>query len=253
MRDHFVMLARYNAWANQRVYDAASTVSPEALDQDIGAAARSIIATLNHLLLVDRNWMAQLNDDGEAPDSVDAVLFDDLTELREARERDDARILAFVERLKDEDLARTVRYHTIRQPLVEELPHRGADLRIHPSRSSPRRAVGRADARRRDAAPLRLSVLQAGNQSGPPRAGGLTRSLPYATGGGSWRASGPRAGVPHGTPVIFLRPIIFFAPVVLFRRAASRRARTAPERRPAARRATPPPPLPHSRDGRAIG
>ena len=122
MREHVVTLARYNAWANQRVYDAAATVSAEALDQDIGAAAGSVIATLNHLLLVDRSWMAQLNDDGETPDSVDAVLFDDLTELREARERDDARILAFVERLKDEDLARTVRYHTIRQPLVEELP-----------------------------------------------------------------------------------------------------------------------------------
>lgn len=122
MREHFVTLARYNAWANQRVYEAAATVSAEALDQDIGAAAGSIIATLNHLLLVDRSWMAQLNDDGETPDSVDAVLFDDLAALREARERDDARILAFIERLKDEDLGRTVRYHTIRQPLVEELP-----------------------------------------------------------------------------------------------------------------------------------
>ncbi|KAA5599618.1 DinB family protein [Blastochloris sulfoviridis] len=122
MKNHFVMLARYNSWANRRVYDAAATAPAEALDQDVGACAGSIIATLNHLLLVDRNWMAQLNDGGEAPDSVDDVLIDDLAELRAVREVEDARILSFAERLTEGELDKTVRYHTIRQPLVEELP-----------------------------------------------------------------------------------------------------------------------------------
>ena len=83
MKEHFILLARYNAWANRRVYDAAASVSPQALDQDVGAYGGSIIATLNHLLLVDRNWLAQLSDGGEAADTLDEVLFDDLAELRE--------------------------------------------------------------------------------------------------------------------------------------------------------------------------
>ena len=122
MKEHFILLARYNAWANRRVYDAAASVSPQALDQDVGAYGGSIIATLNHLLLVDRNWLAQLSDGGEAADTLDEVLFDDLAELREARELEDERLIALTERLKDADLHEKVRYHTVRQPLVEELP-----------------------------------------------------------------------------------------------------------------------------------
>ena len=122
MRDHVALLAEYNSWANAKVFEAAARLSDDDLHRDVGIYSSSVIGLLNHVLLVDRLWIRQLSGDGEAPDSEDDVLFEDLAELREAREIEDARIVAFTERLVDDDFQTQVRYHTVRQPLVEQQP-----------------------------------------------------------------------------------------------------------------------------------
>lgn len=37
MKSHFAMMARYNAWANARLYAEARTVSDESYRKDVGA------------------------------------------------------------------------------------------------------------------------------------------------------------------------------------------------------------------------
>ena len=53
---------------------------------------------------------------GEAPARLDATLFDGLGALREAREAEDARIIAYMDGLTEEQLAGELRYRTISQP-----------------------------------------------------------------------------------------------------------------------------------------
>ena len=43
------MFAAYNAWANQRVYDAAAELDEAELLRDTGAFFRSMMGTLNHI------------------------------------------------------------------------------------------------------------------------------------------------------------------------------------------------------------
>src|SRR5690606_31853537 len=116
MRTHFEMLAAYNAWCNRRLYDAAAALPDADYRADRGAFFKSLHGTLNHLLVTDRIWLRRFTGEGEAPGRLDAILFDTLTGLREAREAEDRRIIAYVDRLTSADLSGFIRYQTISSP-----------------------------------------------------------------------------------------------------------------------------------------
>ena len=59
-QEHFQMLALYNRWANEHLYDCAAQLTPEALAEDRGTFFGSLLGTLNHLLVTDRLWMSRL-------------------------------------------------------------------------------------------------------------------------------------------------------------------------------------------------
>ena len=50
-RAHFATLARYNAWATQRLLDAVAAVNDTDYRRDTGLFFKSIHGTLNHLLV----------------------------------------------------------------------------------------------------------------------------------------------------------------------------------------------------------
>jgi len=111
---HFVTFARYNAWANARLYDACEALPGAAYFAERPAAFfGSLHGTLNHILVGDRAWMRRLTGQGPEPRSLDEELYADLASLRAARAAEDARILSFVEGLDDAALAAELRYRTM--------------------------------------------------------------------------------------------------------------------------------------------
>ena len=83
---HYRMFGHYNAWANKRLYDAAASLTSEQYRADRGAFFKSVHGTLNHLLVTDRIWMQRFTGEGDAPDSLDAILFEAFEGLRAARD-----------------------------------------------------------------------------------------------------------------------------------------------------------------------
>ena len=118
----FLMLAAYNAWANTRLYEAAARLSDAQYRADRGAFFKSVHGTLNHLLVADRIWMQRFTGTGEAADRLDAVLFEDLAELRRARTVEDERIVAYVSSLSPAALAGSFRYRRVSTPDIVEQP-----------------------------------------------------------------------------------------------------------------------------------
>lgn len=96
MRQTFAMFAGYNAWANERLYDAASRLSDADYRADQGAFFKSMHGTLNHILVADRIWMHRFTGAGALPPSLDAILYEEFEPLRKARRAEDARIAAYV-------------------------------------------------------------------------------------------------------------------------------------------------------------
>ncbi len=123
------MFAGYNAWANERIYNAAAKLSADEYRADRGAFFKSMHGTLNHILVADRIWMKRFTGKGEAPARLDAVLHEELSDLRAARDREDARIEAYIGQLTEAELAATFSYltitnpKTVTQPLAPALDH----------------------------------------------------------------------------------------------------------------------------------
>jgi uncharacterized damage-inducible protein DinB len=116
MKSRYQMFAGYNAWCNARLYAAAAKLSDVDYRADRGAFFKSLHGTLNHLLVGDRIWMQRFTGTGELPASLDAILFEDFVQLRVARVAEDARITAYIDGLRDDDLGRSIRYRTFSNP-----------------------------------------------------------------------------------------------------------------------------------------
>lgn len=122
---HFALLADYNQWMNRRLYDAAATLPHAELAADRGAFFKSILGTLNHLVVADTIWLKRFRahpsrakalaslDDAATPAALDAMLYPDLAQLRERREWLDEVIVAWVNSLDGATLMSELDYTSI--------------------------------------------------------------------------------------------------------------------------------------------
>lgn len=126
--EHFRTLALYNRLANERLYDACAALSDDERRQDRAAFFRSIYGTLNHILVGDRIWLNRFQGREMPSTNLDAELYVEFTDLRQARRAEDARIEVFAARLVPADLAGSLRYvnnegRTLEDPMDLLLAH----------------------------------------------------------------------------------------------------------------------------------
>lgn len=112
MKNHILMLARYNQWANRRLYDCVAAAGEEAFTRPMGAFFGSLCGTLNHILVADCIWLRRITGEGPQPTALNTILHDTLGALRAARDAADDRILATTAWLNAEALAGTLDYRT---------------------------------------------------------------------------------------------------------------------------------------------
>ena len=117
MLRQYRMFAAYNRWANALVYAAAAELSDAEFHSDRGAFFGSLHRTLNHLLVADRIWMKRFTGTGEAPSTLDAVLYEELETLTAARRAEDERIVAWTGTLDDASLAADFTYRMVTRPV----------------------------------------------------------------------------------------------------------------------------------------
>jgi len=107
LAEHFVAMARNNAWANHRLLVACEVLTPEEFAAPRVSFFPSLRLTFNHILDVDLYYVTAL-EGGDAlaryaaPDSD----FADARTMRLAQTATDKRLIAFCERQTDETLAR---------------------------------------------------------------------------------------------------------------------------------------------------
>ena len=126
--ENFRQLADYNDWANRRLYGAALAMPDEAYRRRTGVFFGSLHGTLNHLLLTDRVWLKRLTGEGEHPNRLDAILFEEREDLLRARLAEDARLKRVIGGYSEADLGQAVSYQTMsgqpqRQMLQDILLH----------------------------------------------------------------------------------------------------------------------------------
>ena len=106
LTDHFVAMARNNAWANHRLLTACEALTAEEFAAERTSFFPSLRATFNHILVVDWYYL-------DALEGLDALRhysqpdpdFADAQSMRLAQTASDKRLIAFCERQTEESLA----------------------------------------------------------------------------------------------------------------------------------------------------
>jgi uncharacterized damage-inducible protein DinB len=120
--DYFGRMARYNRWMNTRLMDTCSQLSDAERKQPRGAPFGSIHGLWNHLLVVDRLWLARFEGAPLPYQSLDEEVCSDWDELKVERQRTDDAIDDWIASLTEEKMASTLRFRAMSTPKEYELP-----------------------------------------------------------------------------------------------------------------------------------
>jgi uncharacterized damage-inducible protein DinB len=117
----------FNAWSNHRTLDAAAKLSNEQFTKPLGSSFGSVRDTLGHICGAEWIWLERFQ--GRSPASLpDVSECSDVDSLRKKWAEQEARLLAFVGKLTQEDLNRVIEYETLkfgvyRNPLWQSMQH----------------------------------------------------------------------------------------------------------------------------------
>ena len=84
MRDYLIEQADYQRWASAELFKSLDSLSDEQRQADISLFFRNIHKTVDHILVVTRNWRARLAGEFGKVKSHDAPLYDEWEELKSA-------------------------------------------------------------------------------------------------------------------------------------------------------------------------
>ena len=128
------LLYEYDRWANDRVFRAASALTPEQFTRDLGGSFRSVRDTLVHILGGEWVWLAywkyppgnpadlenlkQRRQDQFHPDAFPSV-----AEVKAKWAEIEGQQSEFVERLTDESLGKRIPFRDAEFPLAHLMQH----------------------------------------------------------------------------------------------------------------------------------
>ena len=111
-----ILMAEYNRWMNERMFEAAATLADAELEADKGAYFGSILGTLNHIAVADTIWLHRFSQyttpfpalaalsEFPHPPTLRHAISSTLAGLHEHRQRLDALILRWAAELRAEQL-----------------------------------------------------------------------------------------------------------------------------------------------------
>jgi len=134
---HFRAMARNNAWSNARLHEACARLTAEEFAAERVSFFPSLRLTLNHILVVDRYYLANLTGPGRVV-FQDEIPCPNAAELASAQTAVDRQLVDFCDGLDEADLDRVVEFdrddgviypETVRAVLahlfVHQIHHRG--------------------------------------------------------------------------------------------------------------------------------
>ena len=116
--------ARYNAWANKRLYAVAEQLSAVELAKDRKGFFKSILGTLNHILLADLIYRERLEKKPTTFTRLDEIIYDNFDELKSAQFDQDEWYKSFCNAMDPEELEGTLSFDTVETGEFFSLPLR---------------------------------------------------------------------------------------------------------------------------------
>ncbi len=113
MLAHPHTLALFNAWANRHLHAACATLTPAQIVENRGAFFKSILGTLNHILLVDILYRERLEGARSAFKSLDEILHQDIQSLSAHQAEEDQRWTTLTSDIDADTMDETIGFWTL--------------------------------------------------------------------------------------------------------------------------------------------
>lgn len=139
-KSQLVLMAAYNRLMNRRMLKAAENLSRESLAADRGAFFKSVIGTMNHIMVGDILWLKRFSfhpgacaalqsiKEIKQPESLAAILFSDPASFKQERSRLDNIIIEWCNEVRESDLAIPLEYTNVKGEMHNK---RLGDLILH--------------------------------------------------------------------------------------------------------------------------
>lgn len=122
MKSYFRRFARYNRWANARLYTAVSALDAGAFQAPRSGFFPSICHTLNHLYVADRLWLARFEGCEIPHRRLDEIPHPLFQHLWAARQVEDARIRRVMEDAPESWFGGTLHYTSVANGQAISMP-----------------------------------------------------------------------------------------------------------------------------------
>ena len=116
------LMAAYNQWQNQQLYDAAFQISDAQRKADCGAFFKSIHSTLNHILWGDLIWLSRFIGETLITSPSGEDIYADFAELHAARMALDTRLIDWANGLSVEWLNEPVTWSSAMYGFTQTIP-----------------------------------------------------------------------------------------------------------------------------------
>jgi uncharacterized damage-inducible protein DinB len=99
----------YGYWANGKLFDVISQLTPEEFTRSVAGSYESIRNTMVHILSAEAGWLDRCGGPARGP-KLNPADFPTVESVTEAWNRVEANVREFLAKLKDEDLVREIEF-----------------------------------------------------------------------------------------------------------------------------------------------
>lgn len=112
-KDYLLSLLDYGVWANEDIFKQIQGLSAEEITKKRPSQMTSILNSVNHLLVIDKVWMAHMKGEKHSYEHLQTILHENLDDLWADKDQMNQEIRDYVAGLSEDELNEVIEFELI--------------------------------------------------------------------------------------------------------------------------------------------
>ncbi len=112
-KKYLLALLDYNVWANEEYFKQIRGLPADEVTKPRESLMNSILISVNHLLVIDKVWLAHMRGEKHSFENLQTVLHENLDDLWVAKKKMDKEIRSYVSGLSEDELEEVIDYELV--------------------------------------------------------------------------------------------------------------------------------------------
>ena len=112
-KNYFLSLLDYNSWANNQFFKVIVELPEVEVNKQRQSFMNSIRNSLNHLLVIDKVWLANMKKENHAFTNLQTILFENMNDLWEEKKITENEIRGYVTTLNEDEMEEIIEFELI--------------------------------------------------------------------------------------------------------------------------------------------